>query len=818
MALSRLTAAIAAIRNENSIGYPGRISESGSCHVKRRKTDAKEGSLHRTARRLGALFKDVLPSTDELFRAYGTRVSEIASAFDSSSGHISGTGYIFASYAGADSTSIWAAATSGSAAIAAQLLACMLARMFTGTEATSIWVELVQTHKERIRRKSKDEMFPQEHNMAEEAAQQDITRIDLSNWDASVRAWLESADHVKLKQHKQTMLILNSACVPVNKDPDTYSSVIKAWTTALTVVNELVNGMPQRIQKWSCTTCSLVLALISRYDGLWRKLCGAALLTLGLQEVRNIKDSAQSVYWSLPLARLQYYGTPVQATRSIGQEISRVPSQNFAYIALGCVFQGWNEYAATNEHGLLWMENLANILGLEHLKECGMMWLHNLVVAARRISESGEMEKKTAMQLINLGKRRSVFLHRVGRTPPPLFGLSELETLLGLLSDPEKRIECLRRLSSGFGVRNKKVLIMCQLPLTSQEDFSPHQSATTNPFEEPSKSPIMLDELDELNKYAKPEINGSLEYASFARIQNSRSATKRDRDGKIKNEAQLPGKFYRWITLNSEQLKLKYDIDGIELLVRKQKQEKMESDSQELGQEIHGICDFEEDLEQFVVYKDALRLKYAEIKELEILKPLSERWNAISALEEICLPVFEYNDYTKFTPHTGPRLVFSREPDFVGSVKELLRKASENISLIPQSVPRSLLAGNENVAALVSIDTNYQKMIEKDIAAHNIFEEFFVSENIDKNSLYKYFLSASDFVQSEISSLRGCAMMANVYRYSPGATVSALVVKQPIYHAKWFLSAKKVAENTELQTHIFNTSEKNFHGPKCLPV
>lgn len=646
----------------------------GAAMSKRRKTDAEEGSLHRTARRLGALFKDVLPSTDELFRVYGTRVSEIASTFNSNSGHTSGTGSIFASYAGADSTSIWAAATSGSAAIAAHLLACMLARMFTGPEATSIWVELVQSHKERMRRKSKDGMFPQEHNMAEVAAQQEITRIDLSQWDASARAWLESADHVKLKQHKQTMLILHSACLPVNKDPDTYSSVIKAWTTALTAVNELVKGMPQRIQNgaallalssWHLYPDMMVYGEscveVKQGDSLFD---AAALLTLGLQETRNIKDSVQSVYWSLPLARLQYYGSPVQATRSIGQESSRIPSQNFAYIALGCVFQGWNEYAATNERGSFWIENLANILGLGHLKDRSMMWLHNLVVASQRISESEEMEKKAAMQLINLGRRRSVFLHRVGRIPPPLFGLSELETLLELLSDPEKRIECLRRLSSGLEVRNKKVLIMYQLPLTSQDDSPPHQSPTTNILEESFKSPVMLDQLDELNRYTTTEISYSLEYASVTRIQISRSATKRNRDGKVKNEAQLPGKLYRWITLDLRQLnvccsqshifydivsinsrisQLKDDIDGIELLLRNVRRgtEKMESNSQELGLEIHGMEDSEGGSEQSVVYVEELSFKYVEMKELEILKPMSERWNAISALGEICLPVFE---------------------------------------------------------------------------------------------------------------------------------------------------------------------------------
>lgn len=51
---------------------------------------------------------------------------------------------MFASHLGADSTSIWAAVTSGPGAIAVHLLACMLARLFTDLEAISVWVELVE--------------------------------------------------------------------------------------------------------------------------------------------------------------------------------------------------------------------------------------------------------------------------------------------------------------------------------------------------------------------------------------------------------------------------------------------------------------------------------------------------------------------------------------------------------------------------------------------------------------------------------------------------------------------------------------------------
>lgn len=57
----------------------------------------------------------------------------------------------FASIVGLDGSSIYAAATSGQSAIAVHLLACMLARTWSGPEATAIWVELVETRKNDIK-------------------------------------------------------------------------------------------------------------------------------------------------------------------------------------------------------------------------------------------------------------------------------------------------------------------------------------------------------------------------------------------------------------------------------------------------------------------------------------------------------------------------------------------------------------------------------------------------------------------------------------------------------------------------------------------
>lgn len=99
-----------------------------------RRNNAETGPLHQTARKLGALFNDVAPHTPALFAAYGKRVSEIAKEPEVNPRERRG---IFASQMGPDSSSIWAAVTSGSSAIAVHLLSCMLARIFTGPEATS---------------------------------------------------------------------------------------------------------------------------------------------------------------------------------------------------------------------------------------------------------------------------------------------------------------------------------------------------------------------------------------------------------------------------------------------------------------------------------------------------------------------------------------------------------------------------------------------------------------------------------------------------------------------------------------------------------
>lgn len=203
MAIGRLQASLAAVTNEVTVAAaiinfdftlirceaPKEFQALGQNLSRKRKDDAETGTIHITARRLGALFDGVCPSTPKLVKAYGTRVSEISEASNTKAGSNQAKNTIFAAHAGVDGASIWAAATSSTSAIHVQLLACLLARMWTGPEATSTWVELVKERKQAIASEFEDGgSVP--FSMATAAAQADMPRSQLVEWDASARAWL----------------------------------------------------------------------------------------------------------------------------------------------------------------------------------------------------------------------------------------------------------------------------------------------------------------------------------------------------------------------------------------------------------------------------------------------------------------------------------------------------------------------------------------------------------------------------------------------------------------------------------------------------
>jgi hypothetical protein len=163
---------------------PKEYEDVGNCLSLRRKKEAEDGHFHVITRKLEVLFvQDDLPKVPHLMEAYGKRASEISKnrKFNPKGSTEHGA---FAPHIGADGTGIWAAATSGKGAIAVHLLACMLAYMFKGPEAISIWTELVSIRQQILQRQVQET----EYSISEITASQiRLERKDIADWDASAR-------------------------------------------------------------------------------------------------------------------------------------------------------------------------------------------------------------------------------------------------------------------------------------------------------------------------------------------------------------------------------------------------------------------------------------------------------------------------------------------------------------------------------------------------------------------------------------------------------------------------------------------------------
>lgn len=257
---------------------------------------------------------------------------------------------MFAAYGGIDGTAIWAAATSSSSALHVQLLACMLARVWPASEATSVWYELVKERRRNIEQKWNAN---EELNFASltAAAQSDISRANLAEWDASARSWLRTADTVKTKEQDQLMLFIANLNVPINinQKMGVYESVIDAWTSALTSVENLVGGTPQAVNSGACLLALsswhlypnvLVMSPITtshQFDDPLVKPGGTLTLGLASPGGRN----SRAAFWSLPLAHLSYYGRPIRREAELDMQTKAITFGQFTNVVFGALLAQW---------------------------------------------------------------------------------------------------------------------------------------------------------------------------------------------------------------------------------------------------------------------------------------------------------------------------------------------------------------------------------------------------------------------------------------------------------------------------------------------
>ncbi|KAK6359378.1 hypothetical protein TWF696_000538 [Orbilia brochopaga] len=456
---------------------PKEFEGVGSALSPLRRSEAEEGRTHATAGKLAALFEPLLPQTPELVKAYGQRASEISQSPLAKPTDIK-TARLFAQHAGADGTSLWAAATSGHSAIKVHLLACMLARIWTHPEATSIWVEFVTEQKKRI-----VSSFMESGTIAPStylAAKQDITRAQLAEWDSSARAWLRTADAFKKKQQIQLDLILKNIAMVVNCRPGVYESVLQAWTNALQAMECLITGMPQLAQSgeillglsaWHIYPDLLVLDTknirVQQKDLLVRQ---AGILTIRFQHMPSTEE--EGVKWSLPLAHLKYYGEPVLASRHLSLAGSRLSIEEFFQAVLGAVIG----YLLQNLPGHLavrldsdTVQSLAELFielstllsGLYTFQE--QSWLEILAESSHLFLRSEGNQRQRYLNLVNLGNRHAQDFLPSSGSILPLWGLTTVETVYSLCDTIEAEIMFLRWLAKDvMGAKSEDVIIRYQ--------------------------------------------------------------------------------------------------------------------------------------------------------------------------------------------------------------------------------------------------------------------------------------------------------------------------------------------------------------------
>ncbi|RAL04544.1 uncharacterized protein BO80DRAFT_398847 [Aspergillus ibericus CBS 121593] len=486
---------------------PVELQPLGKQLSKSRRQSAEDGSFHILARRLGVLFDNVLPDVPALLEAYGTRASEIVQEtthkVQSPKDIVDG---FFGSHIGIDSTTIWASATSGKSVLRIHLLACMLARIWSPQEATAIWRELV-THRQAVIRSQAQSPEIVDNYLAQLAAAHDIDGPSLGSWDASARAWLQVADQARKKEQIQIRLIVNNLSVAVKSHAasdhgtppksNCYDSVLLNLNRALTTLEKLIKGEPQRI-----TDGGILLGLTS-----WHLYPDLVVLGSTTKEIRQkdylVKEggivtisiaaqaspSADGVYWSLPLASLRYYGT-VQRERSTMHD-SRISVEQLQALALGASL-GSPDVPVTAARILrsLWQlfhqiyqarmcqladkppelpEDLSrfSVVGLiedtPEIFEVVIKLLQLLFPLRDGIDlllSDDSNERKTATQLMRYGANYGkLWIGNKSNSPSLFFGLATLRNLLGMIKYPGARVRILRELCAQYQLKSPDYVI-----------------------------------------------------------------------------------------------------------------------------------------------------------------------------------------------------------------------------------------------------------------------------------------------------------------------------------------------------------------------
>ncbi|RAH79976.1 hypothetical protein BO86DRAFT_390602 [Aspergillus japonicus CBS 114.51] len=459
---------------------PPEYQRLGSLLSADRKKDAEEGPVHVTARRLGALFEELVPRAPLLVKAFGTRVSEVVETPG-----ISPQGSIlhgpFERYVGADGTALWAAATSGFASIAICLLACLLARTWDAKHATALWVELVDQRKREIEKAFEETSLVSPAALF--SARQGISRYELAQWDNSARSWLRSADKAKAFEVTQFSLIQRNIDLPLPSHSTTYVNIVHVWKQAMQGLEALLSGTPLLVSdgtfllafsSWHLFPDLIVLGQETKNASFRDKLFPpGGKATIGA-EPTSARSPFGGLQWSLAFSHLKFYGDPVLARND--RDFTRVTFHELRLVVLGSLLNSWRVSVRDHPSIAQWFLDIWSLLGTVPNARDNLPWMEHLVEAAQALLSTDDREKEKNSQLVQYGQRRgkSFLVDRSDSVLAPFFGLGNPLTAKALSerTDRDCGVEYLRSMARALGLRDSSTLICYNLAKRRSNDGS----------------------------------------------------------------------------------------------------------------------------------------------------------------------------------------------------------------------------------------------------------------------------------------------------------------------------------------------------------
>jgi len=169
------------------------------------------------------------------------------------------------------------------------------------------------------------------------------------------------------------LLMLKNVSLSVNNSSTAYSSVLKAWKSAMALAEKLIMGQRQEVHDggillgltaWHLCPDLVVLGqTTTKVEQKDPPVSPGGILTLGLHGNGSIEGvESGGVSWSLPLASLNFYSDPIITTQSINPDTSRLTMQELIYVALGSLLSAWTPASLEFAHAAECITDIWNFL------------------------------------------------------------------------------------------------------------------------------------------------------------------------------------------------------------------------------------------------------------------------------------------------------------------------------------------------------------------------------------------------------------------------------------------------------------------------